>query len=370
MKIAVVCPSDLSKLGGVQNVVFGTTKGLLKLGHTVKIISIKPVKKVGGIDVSYFGSGLPIKMDGTFAEMSFEDPEESRHFKKYLNKERFDLVCVHAPHIPMLCWEALYYSTSVNIGWFHTTMDEEVEATFNLVERGLSAWLKSKMKGYIAVSPSVYKEWNYIFNDDKGIIIPNGVDIKRFRTAGKLNLGPQFNILFVGRLDERKGVFEAIKMMPIVLKEIPSKLWIVGDGEQRSEAESLVETLGIQKYVTFVGRVNDEDLPRYYRSADVYCAPSLGGESFGIVLIEAMAAETPVIAYANVGYKYPMEGNPWKGSLVRVGSYKGLAKSILEIANSNHLRKKVVEWQNKKVEEYDWDKIVGRFLEYVERIVR
>lgn len=369
MKIAIVCPYDISKPGGVAEICLELNARLPRHGHESTLITVKPEHKTNFPRVKTFGQSLEITFNKSSSSISFENLKTDRKIKKYLDDEKFDYICVHEPAAPFLNWEILRHSEATNVSWFHSTSFVDLESfPYNLLLDPLENWLTKCFTGNIAVSSSAAHTWqDYLGKNYQ--IITGGIDIDRFKKAKKINLGTGVNLLFVGRLDERKGVTHAIRAMPKILSEIPeAKLLVVGDGPDRNLAFDLVAQLKLGGRVQFVGRVPRAELASYYRSADLYLAPSTGGESLGIVLLEAMAAGTPVIAFANSGYKFTLQGSPWPDSLVKVGASAKMAQAAIEILSNNDLRRKVITWQNEHIENFSWDKITNQFLDYLKSL--
>jgi len=371
MKIGIVCPYDLSIPGGVQNIVFETHKRLADRGHATTVISVGPEKRVNIPRSVFFGKAMPIEFNGAMASMNFGSWATDKQVSSYLKQERFDVVCIHEPIIPFLNWEVMNVPGLVRVGWFHSTsFGDPLQFPMGIVTEPMQNLLALGLQGKIAASPTAKHVWRRVFSKG-GIVISAGVDVARFTEALTANLGGlgRIKILFVGRLDMRKGVLEILRAFSEVVKSVESELWIVGDGPQFEQAWELVRNTKIGGRVRFVGRVAESELAGYFKAADIYAAPSLGGESVGLVLLEAMAAGAPVVAYANVGYKYTLTGTPWSGQLVPVKSYKKLAGSIIELAKSAELRQKVADWQREKVKDFDWEVVTDKFENYLNEVV-
>ncbi|MCX5998500.1 MAG: glycosyltransferase family 4 protein, partial [Chloroflexi bacterium] len=196
-------------------------------------------------------------------------------------------------------------------------------------------------------------------------IIPHGVDLVRFSAQappiedfcdGKLN------ILFVSRLDRRKGVSYLLKAYRLVKREIPeSRLIIVGPGRRR-RYEEWVRSVGLED-VVFVGYTSHDDLPRYYRTCDVFCIPAVGRESFGIVLLEAMAASRPIVATNIAGYASVVSEGV-EGVLVPPRDHKSLARALVRLLNDRALRERMGRQGRSRVEGQTWDVIAGKTMDY------
>jgi len=174
-------------------------------------------------------------------------------------------------------------------------------------------------------------------------------------------------ILYVGRLDERKGLLYLLRVLSSIQRQWPQvALAVVGKGPLHQEATDLVSREGI-KNVKFLGFVPDKDLPLYYRGSDIFCSPATHGECFGIVLLEALAAGLPVVAFNNPGYRNILVG---KGErfLVKNRDTASLARKLLELIRSGELRQKMAAWGSKEVEKYDWDVVGKKYVEIYEKL--
>lgn len=366
MKIAVICSNDLSKTGGIQKLSVAMHTKMLERGHESVLVSFHPQHKVDIPHTKFFGQGKYVFVNQTSTEVSTLDLKEIEKLTKYFEDEHFDYICIHHPYAPLLGLTVSNLKTkSIKVGWFHATLTHDYYRVLATpLTFALSGWLREKLDGFIAVSQSAYKTWKDTLNGNS-IVMPVGVYLDQYQQAPKLDLGKDLNILFVGRLDQRKGVLDAIQVLALVRKHQPAKLWIIGAGPDHQKAQALAEELGVSKDIVFLGKVSEQKLPSYYKSADVYISPSHGGESLGIVLLEAMAAGTPVVAYANEGYRCVLGKSPWKHSLVPTENVSMLAKAVLEITQDQELHRKLVTWQNQQVKEYDWDYLIDQFVDYL-----
>lgn len=371
MKIAFISPADFSRYCAGRTIAYELYKYISKSKHEMHVLAPHPTKKtqVKIKNIHYFGDVISVKANQSTNDLNYGKFEDHQKLKELLDSENFDIVIYNEPVNPFLNWAVLDLSKTTNVGWFHSTTNIDLEEfPYKVVTKPLELWLKDKLDGVIAVSPSVKENWKIVFRYN-GVIIPVGVDIERFKNAKQIQLSKLKKILFVGRLDKRKGVTHAIKSFNEILKGgIEAKLFIVGEGQYRKKAEILVDEYGIGGLVEFRGKVDDDDLPSYYKSCDVYIAPSIGSESLGIVILEAMAAGIPVVAYANKGYRFTLEGSPWKGNLVKPGSYKKMANSVQQILTDEKLRTSVLKWQNNKIKEFDWKVITDRLLTYFSEV--
>ena len=371
MKIALVSPYDFAFPGGVVNHILALERYFTKMGHEVKIIApaSKAVTNLGDRFIP-IGKPRPIPVSGSIARITIS-PWLSSRIKAVLEGEKFDIVHLHEPLQVMLCTTVLRLSHSPNIGTFHAS---GARPWYNFGtpfgKLLLKKWFR-KLDGKIAVSKPAMefarKHLHGYYN-----IIPNGIDLEHFSPDvspieefcdGKLNL------LFVGRLETRKGLNYLLKAYKRVKQEIPaSRLIIVGPGTRlRRKYERQVRRDRL-KDVTFVGYVPYEELPRYYKTADIYCSPATGQESFGIVLLEAMAVGKPVVASNIEGYASVVTDGV-DGLLVPPKDDKALAQALISLMTDESLRQQMGARGRATALEYGWANIAQRVLSYYTRVL-
>ena len=227
-----------------------------------------------------------------------------------------------------------------------------------------------ELNGRIAVSNAAKEFIAQYFPGDYRII-PNGVDIDCFNPKAEMIselADGSFNILFVGRMDPRKGLNYLISALPLIKKKIKNaRLIVVGGGSLNMFYKSQAELPG-QKDIIFVGKVSYDDLPKHYRTADVYCSPATGGESFGIVLIEAMATGTPVVASDIEGYRDVLTDQK-EGLFCENRNPDDIAAKIIQLAQDPKLRKKMGEQGIKTANKYAWSKVVKKIEAYYKEVI-
>jgi phosphatidylinositol alpha-mannosyltransferase len=364
MKIGLVSPYDYSHPGGVINHVSYLAHHLQLMGHDVKIVA--PVRTKGpryfGIEVTAVGRPIPIPYGGTTARIALS-PWLPYQVKKVLDSEAFDIVHLHEPFIPMLCLSMLSESSSLNVGTFHAC---HKSSGIYWLSRPIMRKLGMKLHGKIAVSePARDYIARYLPADYR--IIPNGVDIHHYQPDGPLRTefkDDKLNIFFVGRLEERKGVGDLIRACSIVKKDFPGfRLIIAGPGIRlRYYYQVLAKSL-VGDNVIFTDYVPFNELPKYYRTADIFCAPATGGESFGIVLIEAMASGTPVVATSIPGYASVLTHGQ-QGLLAPPENPRSLADALLRLLNDKQARIKMAQNGLATAEQYSWENVSRRVMEY------
>ncbi|MAF86037.1 MAG: glycosyl transferase family 1 [Dehalococcoidales bacterium] len=365
MKIALVSPYDFAYPGGVTNHISSLEYYLTRMGHEVKIIA--PASKA----VITFGDrfipiGRPraIPTSGSIARVTIST-RLSPSIKSVLAKENFDIIHLHEPLMPMLCTSVLRLAPTKTVGTFHAFAGSPgYNFAKPLVFRWLKRWFR-KLDGKIAVSKPAME---YVNKHLPGHyeIIPNGIDLEHFSPDvspidefcdGKLN------ILFVGRLEKRKGANYLLKAYKQVKEKIPdSRLLIVGPGTRlRHKYERQVKRNGL-KDVVFTGHVSYEDLPRYYKTADIFCAPATGSESFGIILLEAMAIGKPIVASNIDGYA-SLVTHGVEGLLVPPRKEKKLTQALISLLSDKSLRQQMGDKGKIKAKDYDWKNLAQRILD-------
>jgi len=376
MKIALVSPYDFNFPGGVINHISALEHHFTKMGHQVKVIA--PASKIiPSLDdrLIPIGKPRPIPISGSIARVTIS-PWLSSRIKAVLEEEKFDIVHLHEPLMPMLCTTVLRLSKTANIGTFHAfcapSRHEFMGYNFGkpLSTILLRRWFR-KLHGKIAVSKPAME---YVCKYFRGYynIIPNGIDLERFSPDvppidefcdGKMN------ILFVGRLEKRKGLNYLLKAYKQVKRDIPeSRLIVVGPGtrlRRKYETEVMESKL---KDVVFVGYVSRNDLPRYYKTADVFCAPATGWESFGMVLLEAMAMGKPVVASNIQGYANVVTHGV-EGLLVPPKDEEKLAQALTSLMTDQTLRQQIGARGKFKAQEYGWELIAKRVMNYYIRVL-
>jgi len=261
----------------------------------------------------------------------------ARWINRILEAERFDVVHFHEPLMPALPITVLRASHTCNVGTFHAYAKS---STAYYYSRRLVRRYFRKLHGLIAVSDPARDFVSHYFPGDYRVV-PNGVDLARF-SEGVSPL-PQFrdgklNLLFVGRLEKRKGLGVLLRAYVQLKQRIPQlRLIVVGDGRMRKGYESYIDARNIPDIV-MAGYVSPDELPRYHASADIFCAPNTGKESFGIVLLEAMAAGLPVVATDIPGFSHVV--SPGRhGILVRKDDAVSLASAINLLADDPGLQR-------------------------------
>ena len=363
MKIAMVSPYDFTWPGGVTAHVSQLAQELTQCGHQVKVIAPHSPSRQCFEAESFvpLGRSVPVPSGGSIARVSLSWWLYPR-VREFLQEERFDLIHLHEPLAPILPLCFLECSNTVNVGTFHAYYSRQHLYRFSqpLIRR----W-HSRLHGGIAVSPAARKYVNNFFPMDYRII-PNRIDVDHF--AGNANPWPQYqdgktNILFVGRKEKRKGLKYLLEAYCRLKWEHPNtRLIIVGPGDLDRDSQSIVSARNPGD-VEIVGGVTYLDLPRYYASADIFCSPATGQESFGIVLLEAMACGKPIVASAIEGYMgIVKEGE--QGMLFPRKDPQALADTLATLINNPEYARQLGDTGRRMVEQYRWQAVARQVENY------
>ena len=367
MKIGLVCPYIYPESGGVAQHVRFLYENLRLRGHDVRIITAShgPQRASEG-DILRIGVGFSMPTNGSVGTLTFS-PRYLGQVRDLLARERFDLLHFHEPFVPFLSLFLLRESRSVNIATFHAYAG--FSPSYEIGSRVMRGHA-SRLHGRIAVSAAARHFIDRFFPGDYKVI-PNGVDVPRFAGAVPVARWQDGvpSVLFVGRLEPRKGVLDLLKAHRILRKTgSGNRLLIVGSGPQEREARRYVATRGLQA-VEFLGRVSDAEKAQLFRTVDVYASPATGGESFGIVLLEAMAAGAPIVASDIHGYKGVVRRGR-EGLLVPPHEPKELAKAIARLLADPALRAEMSAAGRLRAEAFSWPRVAARVEDYYGFVIR
>jgi phosphatidyl-myo-inositol alpha-mannosyltransferase len=367
MKIGLVCPYNYPASGGVAQHVQFLYQGLRQRGHDVRILTAShgPQRASEG-DILRLGVGVSVPINASVGTLTFS-PRYLGQIGRMLERERFDVLHFHEPFVPFLSLFLLRESTSVNIATFHAYAG--FSPSYEFGSRALGGYA-TRLHGRIAVSAAARHFIDRFFPGDYKVI-PNGVDVGRFATAVPIARWQDGtpNVLFVGRHEPRKGLLDLLKAHRILRRMGgKSRLLVVGSGPQEREARRYVATRGLNG-VEFLGRVSDDEKAQLYKTADVYASPATGGESFGIVLLEAMAAGTPIVASDIHGYKGVVRRGR-EGLLVPPRQPRELALAIDRLLGDRALREQMGAAGRVRAEEFSWPRVTAKVDAYYGFVIR
>ena len=359
----MVCPYSFDVPGGVQSHVLQLAAVMRARGHEVSVLApASPHVELPDYVVSG-GKALPIPYNGSVARLRF-GPAAHRIVKKWLTQGDFDVLHLHEPNAPSLSMLALAVAEGPIVATFHTSTTKSLTLS---VFGGFLRPFHEKIVGRIAVS-DLARRWQMEALGSDAVEIPNGVDVGSFETAPLLDGYPRKgrSVLFLGRFDEpRKGMAVLLGALPALVERFPDvEILIVGRGDEdelREEAGSLAG------HLRFLGQVDDATKASAMRSADVYCAPNTGGESFGIVLVEAMAAGTAVVASDLDAFRRVLADGE-AGRLVPVDDADGLAAGLIEMLDDDVARQRYIEAACAAVRRYDWPVVAHQIMRVYETV--
>ena len=365
MKIAFITTYDFSIPGGVKNHISHLAKELMQQGHIVYIIAPSSQPSI----TTFIQNFIQIAKFPT-SNIKFIPPHLLLNLRviprlrKILTSESFDLIHIHEPLIPPLCLSALLYNKTPLFATFHTYY-EKGQPLYRLFQLIFNVWLK-RLHGRIAVSNPAKTYINRYFPYPYKII-PNGVDIDKFSLIAPLipQLTPgYFNLLFIGHAQfKRKGLRYMLEAYRMLKKNHPTlRLVIAGTKWPGSSQPTELNDIDLSD-ILYLGTVTDNELVALYQAADIFCAPSIGNESFGMVLIEAMAAGAPIVTTNINGYASVVT-DEHDALLVPPQDSIALAQAITRLIENPALRQRLAEQGKRTVQCYDWKKVAKDVADY------
>ena len=363
MKVGLVSPYDFATAGGVNDHVRHLALQLQELGHETRIFGPSSKTDVG-VDRAHFyriGTPIAIRANDSVARITLSF-HLANQVAEIIGRERFDVLHFHEPLMPALPMTMLRMSTTANVGTFHAFARSNVGYFYG---RPILQPYLAHLHRAIAVSEPARDFVARYFPGFPMRVIPNGIDLEVYRPG----LAPirhlrdeNVNILFVGRLEKRKGIGDLLRAYRAMTERVPNvRLIIVGDGPLHGRVESYVSRHRLAN-VILAGYVPNSVKPRYYNSADIFCAPATGAESFGIVLLEALASGLPVVATEVPGYMSVLE--PGRDSItVPAKNWRELAASLVILARDADLRRRLSEYALQKARRYSWDMVASEVVE-------
>jgi phosphatidylinositol alpha-mannosyltransferase len=370
VKIALVSPYDYAYFGGVTSHITHLALEFQRAGHEVHIMAPCSTAAEGLSPVPFHRLGRPVSIpaNGSVARISVGSRLGSE-ITQVMISGGFDVVHLHEPLVPALPLVVLRASRATNIGTFHAFTRSSVAYFYG---NPILRYFFRKLHGRITVSECARDFVAPHFPADYRII-PNGIDYERFsqpRPPISDFADGRLNVLFVGRLEKRKGLSHLLRAWGRVREEVPNaRLIVVGGGSGLKHYRSFVSSRGSDDIV-FAGQVTDDELPSYYHAAHIFCAPSTGQESFGMVLLEAMAAGKPIVTSDIPGYR-EVVAHDRQGLLVPPKDADGLAAALILLLRDEGLRQRLGEEGRRAAEAYDWPRVAEKVMDYyVETIHR
>ena len=361
LRIGIVSPYSYDVPGGVQFHIRDLAEALIAMGHHVEVLVAADEDTEIAEYMTSGGGAIPLKYNGSVARMTF-GPVAARRVRKWLMEGDFDILHLHEPVTPSLSMLALWIARGPIVATFHTSMarSRSLQIASPLVRPALE-----KISARIAVSEDARRTLVEHLGGD-AVVIPNGVYVEPFAAAPRddrwTGTSDAPTIAFLGRLDEpRKGLPVLTGAIPAVLKEFPGARFLVAGRGDAGKALA-IETLGDQaSSIDFLGGISEDDKARLLSSADIYCAPQTGGESFGIVLVEAMSAGSCVVA-SDIGAFRRVLDEGKAGVLFSNADSADLAATLIRTLRDPDGRAQATAAADAAVRRYDWSVVTNEIL--------
>ncbi len=365
MRIGLVCPYSFDVPGGVQFHIRDLAEYLIAAGHHVQVLAPADDDTPVPDYVEAAGRAIPVRYNGSVARVSF-GPVSAARARRWLAEGEFDVLHIHEPVTPSLSLLALWLATGPIVATFHTAnlRSRAMQAAQPLLRPSLE-----KISARIAVSEDARRTLVEHLGGD-AVVIPNGVYVDRFAAAPQrpewVGTPQRPTIAFLGRLDEpRKGLAVLAAALPRLVAQLPGlRVLVLGRGDAREQLADLGPAAGA---VELLGALSDHDKAALLRSVDLYVAPHTGGESFGIVLVEAMSAGAPVVA-SDLGAFRRVLGEGELGVLVPVGDARALGDAVLGLLGDPGARAALVARAGRAVQRYDWSQVAAEVLAVFETV--
>ena len=368
LRVGIVCPYSFDAPGGVQFHVRDLAEALMEQGHSVSVLA--PADEDTPIPpyMTAAGKAIPIKYNGSVARLTF-GPRAAAKVRRWLVDGQFDILHLHEPMTPSVSMLALWIAKGPIVGTFHTSLVRSKALQF------VSPLMRSSLEKFsarIAVSEDARRTLIDHLGGD-AVVVPKGVYVEAFAQAQPqdrwVGTTDAPTIAFLGRLDEpRKGLPVLTAAIPQVLRKYPGARFLVAGRGDEGKALAL-ETLGpLAKNVEFLGGISDEDKAALLSSVDLYIAPQTGGESFGIVLVEAMSAGCAVVA-SDIGAFERVLDYGRAGFMFEVGNPDDLTRAIDEALTDPQERAKKVARATEFVAQFDWSQVAAKVLTVYEMVL-
>lgn len=365
MRIGIVCPYTWDIPGGVQYHVRDLAETLIGLGHRVSVLTPADDESTLPPYAVCAGRAVPIRYNGAIARMQF-GPVAAARVRRWLRDGHFDVLHVHEPAAPSLSLLTCMLAQGPIVATLHAAT---VRSRWLAAGQGVLQPFMERISGRIAVSDLSRRLLVEHLGGD-AIVIPNGVDIAQFRSAAPLAGYPRRGgtVGFIGRYDEpRKGMPVLLEALAALAPHRPGlRLVVAGRGDDEEFIEELPGVL--RGRVDLLGTLPEADKARMLRSVDLYCAPNLGGESFGIILLEALAAGTPIVASDLDAFRQVLDGGRG-GVLVPRGDPGALAAALGTVLDDADQRHALAAAGARIVAAYDWPVVAARILTVYETVV-
>ena len=364
LRIGMVCPYGWDVPGGVQMHIRELAEHFIELGHHVSVIS--PVSDEESVTDSWLvnaGRPVPIPFNGSVARVLF-GPIAASRVRQWIAQGDFDVLHMHEPGIPSISLLACWAAEGAMVGTFHASTPKmrAISSVGPLIEPMIE-----KLSARIAVSEMAQATLNNLYGTE-AVVIPNGIDFARFNAAGAVRRrenGAPFRIGFLGRFEEtRKGLPLLLEALPKILKAVPDlELVVAGPGEPLKVMARVDPQ--VSKHITFLGRLSESEKVEFLSSLDLYVAPNTGGESFGIILAEAMASGTPVLA-SDIQAFVDLLSVGDSGVNFASEDSNDLAKKVIELLRNSARLQELAENGLVSAIRFDWGSVASQIMSVYE----
>ena len=359
MKIVQITPYAMDRPGGVQTHVRDLSAWLRQQGHDVRIITPSGHSEKDG--VTQLGTYRSMKLHGTAFEVSRAKRHDLHSCVQELQAWGADVVHLHTPWTPMLAWQLWRQLKLPSIAMFHATLPEDTGFDpFKWYICRAARYFHKRLEVVTVPSQAPKTQWQNLGLSPEPTILPPTIDLGRWTAARVPSTGP-LHVLYMGRLEERKGLRVLLEAWPKIAGSInDARLTIAGGGALESELRDLTNTRNLPR-VTFLPPPSDKDAPALVASADIFAAPATEGESFGLVLIEAMAAGALPIAAANAGFATVMTGTG-ENLLVPPNDAGAFAEKVVSVSQDKTSRDAFEKWAQSHSQTFDVQSCGPEFL--------
>jgi len=362
LKIGIVCPYGWDTPGGVQIHIKELTEWLIAKGHKVSVLA--PVTDEGeSTEPWVISAGRPIAIpyNGAVAKVIF-GPLASSRVKQWIGSGDFDLLHLHEPAIPSLSLLAGWAADGPLVATFHAAGNSQKVA--NAIGTMLDPLIE-RITAKIAVSEIARETLKDRFNTE-AVVIPNGIDTSKFEDIGfRAEWALPNTIGFIGRFDEpRKGLAVLLAAIPKIVREVPNLRVLVAGPGNAPDFEKLVP-VELRERITFLGRISELEKAQFFKSISLYIAPNTGGESFGIILAEAMASKAPIVASDLPAFIKLLDGGE-SGALFASENAEDLAKTVSRLLENSQEREAIAIAGYEKAKSFDWDSVGQQILSVYE----
>ncbi|MEI6693095.1 MAG: glycosyltransferase family 4 protein [Actinomycetes bacterium] len=362
-RIGIVCPYSWDAPGGVQTHVRDLAHALIAKGYEVSVLAPGDDEPDEDFVVSA-GRAIPIRYNGSVARLIF-GPLSTQRVRRWIDEGHFDILHVHEPAAPSLSLVATWAAEGAIVGTFHTSNENSrmMSGTARILRSALE-----KLNGRISVSEYARETLREHIGFDS-VIVPNGVDVAFYADAEPMTSTPVDAevVTFLGRVDEpRKGFQVFAQAMPAIARERPEAVfYVAGPGDVDSALKLVPRSL--HGRIHFMGRISDGQKAALLRRSNVFVAPNTGGESFGIILLEAMAAGACVVA-SDLEAFVKVLGDDGAGRLFPNEDFEALAREVIELLTDKAVRERIAHHGRDRAYSYDWNAVVNEVIEIYDTV--